>query len=307
MDNQYDWSKHQFQQVEKKIITDQDVEKFKKTKILGELLTFLQSLIQSIQHKKISQTADNQKFQHIQQLFQQLEQLLLKVPPIQQSMRYGNKAFRDWLDQIGPIVDDYLKNQLPQNLQNAAVELRSYLLDSFGNKQRIDYGTGHEFQFFLFLFSLFRLGIYTEQDYEGIVRLAFYRYINFARKVQMTYMLEPAGSHGVWGLDDYQFLPFVFGAAELIQNEDGILPDCIIKDNIIKNYKAEYMFFQCIDFINNVKKGPFHEHSPILHSLTNLTGWEKVCSGLLKMFQGEVLFKHPVIKHTYFGTIVEFK
>lgn len=85
-------------------------------------------------------------------------------------------------------------------------------MDSFGNKQRIDYGTGHEFQFFLYLFSLYKLGIYTEKDYEGIVRLAFYKYLNiynnyryidFARKVQMTYMLEPAGSHGVWGLDDY--------------------------------------------------------------------------------------------------------
>lgn len=33
-----------------------------------------------------------------------------------------------------------------------------------------------------------------------------------------------------------------------------------------------------------VKKGPFHEHSPILHSLTNLISWGKVCSGLVKMF-----------------------
>ena len=48
-------------------------------------------------------------------------------------------------------------------------------MDSYGSNVRIDYGTGHEMAFTFFLMALKKLGYYTNDDYENLVRNVFYR------------------------------------------------------------------------------------------------------------------------------------
>lgn len=48
----------------------------------------------------------------------------------------------------------------------------------------------------------------------------FPKYLEVAWGLQDRYGLEPAGSHGVWGLDDYQFIPYAIGAAQLRMQTD---------------------------------------------------------------------------------------
>ena len=97
-----------------------------------------------------------------------------------------------------------LQSVLPEHLQGAAVEIAPYFLDSFGNQMQIDYGTGYETIFCALLYCLAHLGVLTASDGPAIVLMVFGDYLELMRKIQTTYWLEPAGSHGVWGLDDYQ-------------------------------------------------------------------------------------------------------
>ena len=80
------------------------------------------------------------------------------------------------------------------------------------------------------MFCLFKMGLFDEKDLESAVHHVFYGYIALMRKIQTVYWLEPAGSQGVWGLDDHHFLPFLFGAAELIDNPTVKLPKDIHND-----------------------------------------------------------------------------
>lgn len=137
------------------------------------------------------------------------------------------------------------------------------------------------------------------------------------RKLILTYNLEPAGSHGVWGLDDHFFLPYIFGSAQLTRaitdNEpmpqEGSVqgapkPSAITKAELVEHYRESNMYFSAIAFINDVKKGPFWEHSPLLYDISGIKdGWGKINKGMIKMFNAEVLAKFPVVQHFHFGSL----
>ena len=128
-------------------------------------------------------------------------------------MRFGNRAFKDWYQAANTYLDSFLDSILPEDIKGAKKELYTYASEGWGSNVRLDYGSGHEMSFMYFCWALFRLGFCNENEFEQLVRLLFYRYMRLIRKVQLQYNLEPAGSHGVWGIDDYHFLPFLLGAA----------------------------------------------------------------------------------------------
>ena len=81
-----------------------------------------------------------------------------EVPPIEQPMRFGNKAFRTLMDKVIAASDEKLASFCnAPGFERAIPEIKVYWEESFGHYERIDYGTGHELNFIAFLFCMFKL------------------------------------------------------------------------------------------------------------------------------------------------------
>uniref|UniRef100_A0A7S3KRF0 Serine/threonine-protein phosphatase 2A activator n=1 Tax=Euplotes crassus TaxID=5936 RepID=A0A7S3KRF0_EUPCR len=281
---------------------------FQESVVYKEILQFITLLQKSVQGTQMSTTDLPDCLLPLYEMIQKYTGYIDEIPPIDQPMRFGNKSFKVWLDKVRESYEDDIKTVLTTEEQQKAIpELEPYLLESFGHYERIDYGTGHELSFLGFLLCLYKIEIYTDEHFAAIVNKVFQEYLLLCRKLQTIYMLEPAGSHGVWGLDDYQHLPFIFGAGQLVGHDDWT-PEIIHDNTTLENEMKDYMYFGCIHFIKSVKKGvPFGECSPILNDISAVPNWGKVSQGMIKMYVGEVLNKHPVVKHFKFGSLIKYE
>ncbi|KAF4974611.1 hypothetical protein FZEAL_8496 [Fusarium zealandicum] len=262
----------------------------------------------------------------LQTLLSKIDSFIGEAPPDPGPRRFGNVSYRKWYgileERLGELLRDGLLGQTLQIGEGQAMEeVSSYLLGSFGSVQRLDYGTGHELSFVAFLGCLWKLGYFKDGVQGGevereIVLKVIEPYLNVVRKLILTYTLEPAGSHGVWGLDDHAFMPYIFGSAQLTRpindNEptptEGSVtgapkPSDVTKATVVEDQRQTNMYFSAIGFINDVKTGPFWEHSPILFDISGIRdGWGKINKGMIKMFNAEVLSKFPVVQHFPFGS-----
>lgn len=297
-----------FKEPRRCILNVADLETWQKCPAYRDLIGFVQALNESVKRKELSEVSKSvsDRMKELLVLLDTLNSWIDEIPPEEEQVgRFGNKSYRKWHERLVERCPDLIKGLLPEKLAGAVVELKAYFTDAFGNSRRIDYGSGHEANFIAFLCCLCKLGVISQADSAALVLIVFDRYLALMRRLQTTYRMEPAGSQGVWGLDDHQFLPFYFGSAQLMDN--GIIePKHFPEDGLAEKYVDRYMFMGAVAFISKVKTGPFAEHSNVLWNISAVRHWSKVNSGLLKMFKAEVLGKFPVMQHFVCGTLLAF-
>ncbi|KAJ2554658.1 Serine/threonine-protein phosphatase 2A activator [Coemansia sp. D1744] len=287
----------------RRILDPKDMPMWLRSPAYHEIVSFAEQLSSSVTGKPVSAQYDISENVHsICKMLDQAETWIAQNPPdTTASSRFGNQSFRKWQTELEQQVPQLLHDLLPTSSHNAIVELAPYLTESFGNATRIDYGSGHELSFLVWLLCLCKIGHFAPSDSPALVLVVFRRYLALCQQLQRTYMLEPAGSHGVWGLDDYQFLPFYFGSAQFIGT--SVPPSESISPTLVEAKSDEYLYLQGIRFVMEMKRGPFFEHSRQLYDISGVPKWEKVNQGLGKMYKAEVLGKFPVVQHLQFGTL----
>ncbi|KAH6651093.1 hypothetical protein F5144DRAFT_617761 [Chaetomium tenue] len=301
----------------RRILSPQDHQLFLSSPTYNLILSFIFGLSESAVDRPISSVKDTDLSPTVQTILTILDEtdaLCQESPPDDQGgSRFGNKTFRVFLDKVkqrSPTWHATLLNQQPgsnpiPNSTAATAELSTYLCQSFGNRSRIDYGSGHELNFTMWLLCLYQLSLLQPPDLPALALRVFTRYLTVMRRIQSTYYLEPAGSHGVWGLDDYQFLPFLLGASQLTHHP-VVTPRAIHQELMLEEYGAEYLYLGQVAFVNSTKtvRG-LRWHSPMLDDISSARGgWGKIEGGMRRMFVNEVLGKLPVMQHFLFGSLI---
>lgn len=187
-------------------------------------------------------------------------------------------------------LNQFFKNKLNDTDIDA---LSLYFKNSFGNEIRLDYGTGHEINFLAFLYTANTVKLVSVHE----THILFQEYFELIRLFIFKFNIEPAGSNGMFAIDDYNFLPFLFGSAELISTN-------LYFSDLFEKTNKNLMYAQAINFCQKHKckliKTPFEKHSKVLYDMREMN-WTQINEIVMRMIREKVFNRNVVMQHFIFS------
>lgn len=185
----------------------------------------------------------------------EMEKIIKEIPLSNEPTRFANKSMIKVIEHAEQITMGNL-----------------YFSESFGNKIRMDYGTGHELNFLCYLYYLTD-GVVEKNINFILFNLWFYMRLikTFIRK----YNVEPAGARGCWSINDFTLLGYVFGSSI----------------NIIEPMQSQFYFKY-----SDIWFASIENPNPLLSQLISGDS-QTINAELLKMYFEEVLEKFVVTQH----------
>jgi serine/threonine-protein phosphatase 2A activator len=121
-------------------------------------------------------------------ILEEVLEIAKATPPVDNKLsRFGNPAFKTFYDRVAA-ASQKMHESIPGLPKEAIPEVETYFQHSWGNRERVDYGSGHELNFLCWLWvlcscrepadtslSLTKLGVFHEDDYTYLVLGIFWR------------------------------------------------------------------------------------------------------------------------------------
>lgn len=156
------------------ILTSLDLDNFQHSPAHQKFIGFIELLNSSIKNKTLKDTKqrlEKDMISVLQGILKEIKGWIDEIPAAEIGLsRFGNPSFRLWYDKLDKEMERILM-PIPEDLR---LECGTYLLNSFGDRKRIDYGTGHEANFICFLLCLHESGIFSEGDEYAVVSVVFW-------------------------------------------------------------------------------------------------------------------------------------
>ncbi|EDV47937.2 serine/threonine-protein phosphatase 2A activator [Drosophila erecta] len=289
-----------------------DIEAWLASRAYSTLITYLNDVSTEIQGIRSTDLFPiGQNIRRLSAIFDKLDAMIVANPPapvaLGASLDPGNKGYRRWAHSMLRDIYQIVEEAVPSSKCRHVNELGVYLSGSFGSSTKIEYGTGHELSFLFFMCALFQAEILKqEEDLAASALVLFDRYLQFVRRLQVTYSVNSSNWHGGYSLDKFQFVPFIWGLAQLCY-EAPFSPQKMLNEDTIAQYRKAYMLINCVGHIASTNIGTFARHSSQLWSLAALSSWPKIHRSLMFMYMEDILLDVDNLNALRFGEMMSFE